>query len=76
MRLPRELQMSDDWYKGGARAVDDRMKKEILNRLLAVWEENPSLRLMQLLGNVFRNDPYYIEDYDAIRVVEEFYGPA
>lgn len=65
--------MSDYWYKGGTRAVDDEMKTAVIDRLLDVWKTNPELRLMQLLGNVFRADPYYIEDYDAIKVVEEFY---
>lgn len=65
--------MSDSWYKDGTRAVDDTSKTEVIGRLLDVWKTNPDLRLMQLLGNVFRADPYYIEDYDAIKVVEEFY---
>lgn len=65
--------MSDSWYKGGVRAVDDEMKTEIVGRLLEVWKQNPSLRLMQLLGNVFRGDPYYVEDYDVIKEVEAFY---
>ena len=65
--------MSDSWYKGGQRAIDDKMKETVVNRLLEVWKQNPELRLMQLLGNVFRSDPYYIEDYDAIKVVEKFY---
>lgn len=66
--------MSDDWYKGGMRAIDDQMKTQVLGRLLVVWKENPELRLMQLLGNVFRYDAYYTEDYDAIKTVEDFYA--
>lgn len=66
--------MSDDWHKGGKRAIDDSMKQEIVDRLLAVWKENSSMRLMQLLGNVFREDAYYLEDYDMIREVEEKYN--
>ena len=66
--------MSDNWYKGGARAVDDRMKEEVAARLLAVWKRNPDLRFMQLIGNVFRGDPYYVEDYDLIMGIEEAYG--
>lgn len=65
--------MSDSWYKGGQRAVDDKMKEVVIGRLLEVWKANPDLRFMQLLGNVFRGDPYYIEDYDVIREVEAFY---
>lgn len=66
--------MSDSWYAGGGRAVDDAMKREVMERLFAVWAANPSLRLMQLLGNVFRQDPYYVEDFDAVKEVERFYG--
>lgn len=65
--------MSDNWYKGGQRAVDDKMKEVVTGRLLEVWKQNPDLRFMQLLGNVFRGDPYYIEDYDVIKEVEGFY---
>jgi uncharacterized protein YihD (DUF1040 family) len=66
--------VSDSWYVNGRRAVDDKMKEEVLHRLLAVWTAHPDLRLMQLLGNVYRQDPYYVEDYDAIKTVEEFYA--
>lgn len=55
------------------RAADDAMKTAVTGRLLDVWKANPDLRLMQLIGNVFRSDPYYIEDYEAIKAVEEFY---
>ena len=66
--------MSDDWYKGGVRAIDDAMKDVVLARLAEVWKANPTMRLMQLLGNVFRTDPYYIEDFDAVKAIEQFYG--
>jgi hypothetical protein len=65
--------MSDDWYRVGMRATDDEMKKEIIDRLFEVWKANPSLRFMQLLGNIFRGDAYYVEDYDMIKVVEKVY---
>lgn len=65
--------MSDNWYKEGARAVDDDMKQELLARIFLIWQKNPSLRLMQLFGNVFHSDPYYVEDYDAVKVLEDFY---
>lgn len=65
--------MSDSWYVNGGRAVDDAMKEEILARLLKLWKEHPDLRFMQLLGNVFRWDAYYFEDYNAIRELEGFY---
>jgi hypothetical protein len=66
--------VSDTWYKNPGRAVDDAQKEEITRRLLALWKANPGLRFMQLLGNVFhRGDPYYVEDYQMIEVLEEYY---
>ena len=69
----RRERVSDNWCKGGARAADDSMKEEIVSRLLAIWKQNPTLRLMQLLGNVFLGDTYYLEDYDMIQEVKSFY---
>lgn len=65
--------MSDNWYKQGARAVDDTMKDEILTRLGVLWKAHPDLRLTQLIGNAFDGDPYYVEDYDMIKILEEKY---
>jgi len=62
-----------DKYRTRKRATDGQMKEEVLGRLLVVWEGNPDLRLMQLLGNVFRQDAYNIEDYDAIKMIEDSY---
>lgn len=66
--------MSGNWYRKGFRAVDDSMKEEIVARILAVWKANPQLRFMQLLGNVFRGDAYYVEDYDVAEILEEEYS--
>lgn len=66
--------MSDSWYRGGRRAVDDTEKDEVIARLLALWKQHPQLRLMQLLGNVFRRDPYYVEDFDAVEILEQAYA--
>jgi hypothetical protein len=68
-----EPAMSDSWYKNRKRAVDDAQKDEIAQRLLAIWKASPSLRFMQLLGNAFRGDAYYVEDYAMIEVLEEYY---
>ena len=50
---------------------------KIVDRLRAVWEENPELRLLQLLGNVYPKnddfDPYYTEDEDFISELEQYY---
>jgi len=46
---------------------------KILKRLQKVWKNNPDLRLAQLIVNVYRDDPYYIEDEKFIKEIEEFY---
>ncbi len=56
------------------RAISEVQKEEIINKLLIIWKGNPDLRFLQLLGNVFRQDPYYIEDYDMIKIIEKFYN--
>ena len=66
--------MSDRWYSGGIRAVDDTQKDEITARILTLWKAHPDLRFMQLLGNVLRGDHYYLEDYDMIQVLEGYYA--
>lgn len=55
------------------RAVTDSQKNEIMERLLLTWKANPELRFMQLLGNVFQDDAYHVEDYDMIARVEKTY---
>ncbi len=65
--------MSDNWYKKGARAVDDDMKRELIARVFIIWQANPQLRFMQLLSNVFWDDAYNVEDYDAVKALEDFY---
>ena len=57
------------------RAETDAQKDEIISRLGDTWKKNPEIRLMQLISNVFRSDPYYIEDYEAMDLLEEFYEP-
>jgi len=53
----------------------------ILERLGIVWRQHPSLRLGQLLGNLFSTvrDPqsagqYYCEDEDLIDALEQAYS--
>jgi hypothetical protein len=71
---PEGEPVSDSWYRDCPRAADDPQKQEVITRLLEVWKANPGLRLMQLLGNVFRRDAYYLEDYEVIARVEEYYS--
>lgn len=73
--------MSDSWYKDKTyvRAVDDEQKEEVLRRLRDVWLAHPSMRLGQLIGNVYHSmdrggvQLYYEEDYDLIATVEGAY---
>lgn len=47
---------------------------EILNRIEKIWEQNPDLKLGQLIGNVI--DPKYlyeIEDDVLISLLEKLY---
>lgn len=56
------------------RAWEPYQKKQVTDRLLALWERNPELRLGQLIANVVDGtDMYYEEDLPLIGVLEEFY---
>lgn len=56
------------------RAVTPHDKREIIERLAAVWEKHPSLRLGQLLMNVCEGASLYvIEDYPLMKKVENCY---
>lgn len=54
------------------RAQTDEQKERVITRLLAVWKENPVLRLGQLIVNAHPL-PYYIEDEFLIARIEHFY---
>lgn len=44
----------------------------IIKRLFLVWDNNPELRLGQLIANI-APDPYYVEDYELITNIEKGY---
>jgi hypothetical protein len=51
-------------------------RREIIERLLALWEEFPDLRLGQLIGNYFLKDTwtlYYVHDEYLISELERRY---
>ena len=53
---------------------DPRRIKRTLSALRAVWEENPDMRLGQLICNTVREDMlYYIEDDTLVKALERFY---
>jgi hypothetical protein len=61
------------------RAWEPYLKKQVLDRLAKLWDEQPALRLGQLIGNVYHSTDaggcrqYYAEDFDLIKKLEEFY---
>lgn len=46
---------------------------KLMKRLEKLWKKHPDLRLAQLIGNVWRGDPYYVEDEDFIGKMEDAY---
>lgn len=54
-------------------------KKERIPKILAeiqkIWEDNPDLRLGQLINNAISSDTvlYYIEDNDLLDYLKRFY---
>jgi uncharacterized protein YihD (DUF1040 family) len=44
-----------------------------LKKLEKIWKRNPELRFMQLIANIFKDDPYYVEDDVLIARLEEYY---
>ena len=58
---------------------DPKRIRAFCNRLAAVWETLPDLRFGQLVANVFRviedggHDPFYLEEPEMIREIEDFY---
>jgi hypothetical protein len=63
------------------RAETEEEKKEVLDNLLKLWKETPSLRLIQLIINSISSNPkhqgnesamYYIEDYELIKIIQQF----
>ena len=56
------------------RATEDWQKRDVMEKILKVWIENPSLRLSQLLINSIDVDAnlYVVEDYDLVDKVFTF----
>ena len=53
---------------------DPRRIKKVLAALRVVWEENPDMRLGQLICNAVREDMlYYIEDDTLVKALERCY---
>lgn len=72
-RKGESMKFRDKEYQ---RATTPEKKREIVEALLKVWLQNPSLRLTQLMTNPYGERlPYYQEeDFDLIRLLEDYYG--
>lgn len=57
------------------RAWEPYMKKQVLDRIAAVWDENPELRLGQLIAGIYHdiNDLHHVEDFELAGNVEAFH---
>jgi hypothetical protein len=57
------------------RAYTPEQKKEIMNRMLAVWLSVPELRLGQLISLAMFYTPidnFYVEDYLLVNLLENY----
>lgn len=61
--------MSETPYRLMYRANTPEQKREVIERLLTLWLEQPELRLGQLIMNTTHNI-YYIEDFDLLDNLE------
>jgi hypothetical protein len=69
------------------RALTLEQKREVIERLFAVWVDNPELRLTQLIGNIYpcgtaclnchhvldHKDPYNVEDFPFVNGLTKEY---
>jgi hypothetical protein len=53
------------------RAISAKQKRDVMERILKVWEENPEMRLGQLLINSGAS-LFYAEDFSLAETVEDF----
>jgi len=56
------------------RATEDWQKRDVMEKILKVWVENPSLRLGQLILNAIGHTDYIFitEDYELVEKVFAF----
>lgn len=55
------------------RVVTDEAKRQVCDRLWALWCSQPEMRLGQLILNYYRTDFYMVEDGEFITYLEAFY---
>ena len=55
---------------------DPKRINVVLRKIKKIWEQNPDMRLGQLIGNVVDESAiYFIEDDDLVKHLELFYDP-
>lgn len=54
---------------------DIKRIEPLLETVRKIWLERPDYRLMQLFGNVYRGDPYHMEDDELLQRLESTYLP-
>lgn len=61
--------------KPDKRAKSVLQKREIMERLYALWLQHPDMRLTQLVRNVYPGDYdlYHVEDFPFIEELEQRY---
>jgi len=58
------------------RAEEEWQKRDVMEKLLAIWIQHPKLRLGQLIGNslpINNIDVYFVEDYSLVEMVYKFH---
>lgn len=57
------------------RAEGTMAKREVIERLYALWLQHPDMRLTQLVRNIYPTDydMYHVEDFELIEELERAY---
>ena len=59
---------------GEVEMKDPKRIEKIMELIIKIWEENPNLRLNQLIGNCFEaKDLYYVDDELLEKALREKY---
>lgn len=56
------------------RAWTQEQKEQVLSTILLIWNQNPELRLGQLLLNAAQTNLYSIEDFDLLALLQKIYS--
>jgi hypothetical protein len=56
------------------RANSSAQKRQVIERIYVLWEENPKMRLGQLILNAYHDDLFHVEDFALLDEIEDWYG--